>query len=413
MLTKFLKSTILLVSVVILFLSSCKEPAEMGVDKYSNQAVVPFFNDTTSIIAFSCKEDSIKTDEGTYNLVGSYKDPFFGTTEAAFAFQVLPTTTTTFNDATTLDSVVLRLYYSASQGNVSTPITLQIHELTEKLNVSNTYYSSHTIQYDATPIANYSFTPEGFISNKTAMPYLQIKLDNALAQKIITLKNDSANFFAGFKGLLVKAVSAIDGSIISFNLKSASTELDIFYNDSLIQRYSVNSQCAYLNMYNHNNYSDANPLLKKQIIDKDTLAGDSLLFIQSMAGVKFKIYFPFIKSWLEKNIAVSNAELVIPIASDDILTYAPPAQLSIFRGSTGFKNLTDISYFSTGGTYNDKTKEYRFTISKYIQDLILGKYTDDGLVIYITNYGINANRAVFKGTKQLNGTRLELKYINQ
>lgn len=412
MLKKVQKHVILLVSVTLYFLTACQEPNELGLTSLDKTQNNSFFNDTSTVVAFSALEDAVKSDSSSRNLVGAFKDPYFGTTEAAFAFQILPESVTNFTSSTVVNSAVLRLHYAASNGNTASPVTLKIYELTEQLSTTSQYYSNHPIAVEPSPLKTYTFTPATFISQLSSTPYIEIKLPISLAQKIVLLGSDPTQFLNGFRGFYVTCESTSDGSILSFDLKNENSKVVVYYNSNANwQNYRVTSQCEHLNLFNHHLYADATALLKKQIIDKDTLAGDSLVFIQSMAGVKAKLYFPFIKKWAEQKASISQAELVLPIANTDLNIYAPPAALALSRiTDSTLAIISDAKLYTIGGTYDALKKEYRFNVSRYIQDLILGIYEDKGLSLVAGNYGVSANRVVIKGNGQTKGLRLEIKY---
>ena len=73
-------------------------------------------------------------------------------------------------------------------------------------------------------------------------------------------------------------------------------------------------------------------------------------------------------------------------------------------------SLTSSSYF--GGIYDEKTKEYRFRITNYVQQKLKQESSDVGLNIVVSGAGVRGNRLVFRGTDELysDRARLEIYY---
>ena len=75
--------------------------------------------------------------------------------------------------------------------------------------------------------------------------------------------------------------------------------------------------------------------------------------------------------------------------------------------------LTDYTIGATyfGGFYNESKKEYRFNISKHIQEILNGEIIDYGLILIPDKRQMTANRVVLNGPESSNNKlRLELIY---
>ena len=104
------------------------------------------------------------------------------------------------------------------------------------------------------------------------------------------------------------------------------------------------------------------------------------------------------------------------VDENSIGDYTPPEKLILSKinanGTTSF--LTDYAYGDAyyGGYYSSTTKEYRFNISKHIQDALLnGSFEDKGLYILVSGAAVKSNRAVIKGNKSSqDNLRLEIIY---
>ena len=64
--------------------------------------------------------------------------------------------------------------------------------------------------------------------------------------------------------------------------------------------------------FDHNNYLDASPGLRQQVVNKDTTLGRNELFLQGLGGTRVKVRIPFLKDFVKHGpIAVNNALLIL------------------------------------------------------------------------------------------------------
>jgi hypothetical protein len=143
--------------------------------------------------------------------------------------------------------------------------------------------------------------------------------------------------------------------------------------------------------------------------------------VQSTGGVKTKITFPHIKDLKEKKIVINKAELVITcIEEEQALTkYPPPIQLSMYGINSKGESvrLPDDPYFMNysywGGRYDATTKEYRFRLTRYLQDVILNDKFEPYIYLVTEGAASSANRFILSGTNPDNASsrlRLEVYY---
>ena len=97
---------------VILF-SGCKDENELGRDILPDGDYLnTIFSDTTQVSTLTMKEDSLRADELSLQLLGSDKNPVFGLSTASVFTQVNLEGTPTFSNLPQADSLVLILSYS-------------------------------------------------------------------------------------------------------------------------------------------------------------------------------------------------------------------------------------------------------------------------------------------------------------
>lgn len=403
-----------------LFLFSCQDPDLVGLDvQPQGDKMDVIFLDSCSIKSITLKEDSLQSDETSFNLLGSISDPIFGITTAGFYSQFrLPTSNVIFNSPT-LDSITVSLAYNGFYGDTTTPLHIKIYEIAENISKDASYYSSHSFLLKPVPLADVWIAPRPhdsiLVNGINTAPRMNIRLDNSLGQRFLDASGssylaDNLNFLEFFKGLYFTAEqSSVIGSIVYFDLLSASglSKMTLNYNDSLEYNFLINTNCARVNKYSHNYSSAVIPLTQQIVSSPTTTFGDSVVFIQALAGLKTKIIFPYLLNL--KNIgalAISKAELTFNIetigTSNDQFT--PPLKLALSaiddNGRPSF--LTDQSEGDTyfGGTYDANNFVYKFNISRYIQQVLSGSKKDNGLYLMVSGSAIRANRLVLKGGKR-------------
>jgi len=435
----------------MIILSSCQEePDLIGMSLQSeNERLGIGYSDTTiNVIAYSDFDDSLRTDNYSANLLGTFNDPTFGTTTASIFTQIrLSTTSPSFPAGSTLDSLVLYLPYSGSyqiDPAIMDEQVVKVYEVNQKMYIDSIYYSNRVLSSNSTELGNLTFTPKPkdsiMINGEKQAPQLQIKLSSALGNSLLqALPADLANsdkFTEFFKGIYIKALplnttQENKGSILYFNLLSTLARMTLYYkkdiNDTVSNQYNfvINDKSAKYTYFNHYGYVGNNATrpatidFQKQLgvggFVKDTNLGQQKLYLQSMGGVKVNFKFPNIRNFSSNKVVVNEAILVIKNDDGDDKN-GPPALLTVLKklvdGKTAF--LPDIFEGSGffGGTYNTVTREYRMRITRYFQYMLNTTDADYGLVMLIDSRRTTANRFVFKGTDKTLGNRMkiEIKY---
>ena len=432
---------------LFIVLYSCKESDIVGLPQVTGQGQrLQMKPDSTKIVAYSLKEDSVETNGTSLNLVGNIVDPTFGKTCAGFYSQVfLNSSSVSFGTGPVLDSMVLSLSYAGYYGDVSKPQTINVYELTDDLSSSTSYYSTDKKHYNSIAIGsktNFIPKPKDSIYvmingiNTKIAPELRIKIDPTYAfDKFLSPSSSSylssnASFINYFKGLYIAPDTSKQGSsILYFDLISSQTLLTAYYHNSTgdVTNYSysfiITTDCARYNYFNHFKFNQANSDFTKQVINpKDTTLGDKVLYVQAMGGTKAKISFPELTNLLAKgNIAINKAVLILKpnlSLSSDTSIFKFPSQLALLRikkdGTTSVPPDYYVGSSYYGGTYNKTTNEYRFNLALYIQDILNNKITGDkGLYAIVNGASGDAGRLILNGPKaniSSDKLRLEITY---
>ncbi len=138
---------IFLVLLSAVIICSCSEKNIVGIDLLPDKnGLGTTFTDTVTIISYTVREDSLRTDTlFSQHLLGSYDSPVFGKTYANIYSQVLlPSNNIDLGSSLILDSVVLTLDYAGFYGDTAIQHKILVYQLTEDLGVNTEYYSNHT-----------------------------------------------------------------------------------------------------------------------------------------------------------------------------------------------------------------------------------------------------------------------------
>ncbi len=424
--------SILLLSLSLIFISCKKEFDSIGLD-LQKDPLGNSFSDTTTLIAYSLIEDSLQTNNLSNAIVGYVNDPIFGKTQAGFYTQFdLSGTNVSFGDNLQFDSIVLSLQYTGYFGDTLSSIKIGVYELAESLSRQKSYYSHQTTLIAGRNLTyenNYLLSPKPNthvrVDTTIQNPQIRIRLDDNFGINRI-LNNPSltnnVEFQENFKGLFIVAEEASGvGNLVYLSAISSLSGLTLYYKENGNRKkytFSISStNCRYYNYFDHFDYENAATDLKDQIFNHNYGLGKDKLYVQATAGVKTRIKFPYIHStFKDSNVVINRAELVISNIEDDSYFFYPNKLGLQWVKEENVTYLpddeiyTNVSYF--GGTYISSKKEYRFRITKFIQQLIHQENLEDEINLVVNGAGIQGGRLLLCGTKPgditLEGKRLRL-----
>ena len=379
-----------------------------------------FFTDTISVVAFnSPEEDSVRTSPVTTGLIGSYHDPIMGIHRSELYFQLrLPASNISFGaDETTivLDSIVLGLDYTGGFYGELNPLTFEVYELNEDIELDSIYYSNDEFETISTNIADPQRAtisptptlPTIDIGDEEVANQIRIHLDTTWGYMFFDpLIEDSLAttdlFLQWFKGLHVKT-QADNSAILNVDLTNGVSALTLYYQeqepDTTIYKefaFLINDNSQRINHFEH----DYSASLVQYYLDNPEL-GQQRLFVQGGAGQSIELDFPFIDGWLDSsNVAVNNAELILPI--EDVKSgLFLPARLFTVRIDEDGEEATIPDAFQgdthLGGFLDLENQEYRLNITRYLQQVITGELENRGLRIKPSFNGSSFNRASIFG----------------
>ena len=443
-LTSFVYAVALTVSVV-----SCSDPTLVGGSLLEDDKANVGFSDTLSIVATSITNDSIRTytpftssQLATY-LLGNLNDPVFGRSTSTIYAQVYPESNNPrFSDSTMVDSIVLVLpydidnFYAKVAGET---FDIEVFQLAEALLEDNEYYSNQEAMVEPMSIGNAQamvstdslefIDYEGTDTVMVKFPHYRIALDGAIADLLVgldsTIYSSDSLFLDAFKGLQLKS-AADDMGMLSFDLLSPDAGIYLYYRDSIngkprrfLYDFDIQPTVRFTN-YKHD-YAGA-PVA--QFLNKPEL-GDSLIFVQGMAGLETKLEIPNVTDL--QGLVVNKAELEFYVANieGDENDFAPITQLILTAPNSDgtLVAIEDIEIILSqrrsledlfGGTPlldpDGGPTVYKMNISAHLQEVIDGSRSK---TFYITPYrkAETASRSVLYGAKHPQyGIKLKLAF---
>lgn len=423
----------------IAFFGSCeKKESALGLEvQPQDEELGVLYVDTFTIITQTIKEDLIVSDPelllrydyGDYHfLLGEMTDSVFGTSKASFYTQVrLPKDNPEIGDPSKIafDSLVLMLGYNNFYGRLS-PQNYSVYEVTEDIIPSEQFNSFAVFNTNAVPIGKLGYhTPAPFdsliIAGKKTAPHLRIKLSwelgQRLAEKIAQGSITDNEFVEYFKGIHVVAEDNSrytgEGAILTFNPLSDLSAIRLYYKDSSSSKtlktfdFVINTGSKFANSYTHD-YS--NTPVEEQLQNPNL--GKQEVYLHSMGGLKAKVQIPNLKELGKaKNLAINKAELIVPYEPRSL---KPHDKIYLYK-LDALGNPSKIIDFTLQGayqavSYDAAKREYRFNISRYVNQVINENLTDYGLLIIPGASAVDARGAILKGGHPYNSMRLKITY---
>lgn len=430
----------MMIGALALAFASCKKsPDTIGNDLLSEEDYIGIYHTDTLTMVCHSFLDSVSTKNVVNGLLGSMNDPVFGLSQAGICTEFrFSAAGQLFGANPIVDSIVLQLYLTDYYGDTTQWQTVHAYSLMDTLSSEENYYNNTEVEIGNVDYANaFQFRPHphtktNVIDGDTiGQAIIRIPLSTSLGEFLITLDSSAYKepsiFKQYFPGLCLRCDPVDgDGNISYINMTNNSyTVMQLYYHNAATpdkpKRYDyyVTSSDTYFNQVFHD-YSLGEDAFVSQVVDGNTDLGQQLLYLQAMGGVRTKIYFPTLSHWADTlsegtHIIINEAKLIVPSASVDTAVYTAPKSLSMvyFKDDGTTSILPDYyegtSYF--GGSFNANTNSATFRISEYMQDILMGKLTDNGLSLGVTGGSYNAQRLIVNGPEvEENRIRVEITY---
>ena|SRR2546428_3887708 len=437
----------LLIPLISLFLfTGCENPNGIGLK--NDELVNGTFTDTATVVTETVADNPIRVDNNfdynnltgvnKYKLLGYFNDPIFGKSTADWYSQLqIPFAGFRFPSGATLDSTVLILPYAdtlvnnAFYGDINSRFKISVEQLASAMKSDSIYYSNQTFNttgeaeigggfFNANPTSKIylqDIRPHKPDSIKRENSQIRIKINPTFASSFF-LKADTTvynsqtaftNYFKGFKVRIDNTQTTGNGGIVYLNtfpgVQTGGARIEFFYKtstDTSSAQFRINSSVAQTNNFTHT----YNPELTAAL---SAGPNQQKSYIQSMAGIRTKISFPYLKGLIKnKKILVNKAELVFSVIPTTASASAEPLRrIYINKGQNNKGEYVQIAdgnssdpRFSNnmGGYYNSTTGTYHLNLVRFVNDILAGKTDDTNLYITVDNPAIDGGRVVVGGS---------------
>jgi hypothetical protein len=434
---KGLTSLVAISIVVFMALSGCKKPdSSIGLGLQPESDMLALFTDDSdsplvTVRLVTVREDSLATDELSTGVLGRVYHPRFGLVTASFATQLrLSAPNINFGENVVADSMYLALKMTGDVYGTLTPHSIMVSELVDTLVLDSTYYSNfnpetaHINLLDPSqPQVSLNPAADVIIGEDTVISQVRLKMSNDFAQTLLdqdtTTFSSNEDWLKYFPGVHISSMSGQGAAGIDISSGLSTMRLH-YHNDTDTSFYDfvISPLSARVNMFSHDFDGGLSELTSPET-DNSFIAGDELLYIMSGSGVKIEMYIDGLDALndsLGPERAVQKAELILHVDEHFYNTRYPAiAELFILtENEDGEPTSTPDQFLTNGhidGVFNPETMEYRFNISRTVQQLLnreseyvygCGNFSPDKdvppLHIVSTRAGISIQGVVIRGT---------------
>lgn len=419
-------------------INGCKDPVikDKGITSNPEDNINLSHLDTATVVINTVAESPLLASGVTTGVLGSMDDQ--GGTGKTFASVyaqcLLSQNGFNFHVADSnavIDSAVLSMPFindSSKYGTCTKPIDILVYEVTQDMSYANTYYSNDAFYINSSPIGSaYNFRPN--ISNylldslrwtnpDTALaPQIRVRLNSSFANRLLNTDSvslsSSANFVNNLKGIYITTNQAKPGSGVFYFL-TQSSKITLFYHTSQTRGktfdFPITQYSAIVNHFDHiHSGYDINRSLQ-------TAGPDQTCYVQSGAGTKVKLQFPYFKN-LPKDIAITKAELIVPYSTNytaDSFVRANGLRLvrlddTLAAQSLNAYNNSGIGLLTTRLDANNQSYPcYVFNLTEFAQRLLNGTYNNNGFYLQYS-YTVRADRTIIYNDSADDAKKCKLK----
>jgi|GEM_PF-3584803 len=340
-------------SFATILLLGCNESSVIGSDLIPpGDNLVVERTDTVTLLASTILEDSLETwdlSEQTeiddmllgrvnHNTLGAYQAEIFTQIELGF---INPD----FSNSE-FDSIVLILALDTFEvyGELQQPQSYHVYRMTEDFAVNDVLYSNKTFLTDAPnvlgSVTNWipNYTDSILVDTVKERAQIRIRLDDALKTELfdtmdLSMYQSDEDLQTLFKGLhIVPDVS--NTAMVSVDMNALETRVLIYYTKddtvSTFFPFLITESTGKTSYFNHDEARTTAPI---SMYVGDTDFGDSVVYVQGMAGANIKIDFPHAEAMNDQNIIVNKAVLQLSTLENDATDFNTrrPYQLTALR----------------------------------------------------------------------------------
>lgn len=367
--------------------------------------------DTLTIIASTIEEDSLRADELSQTLIGSYYNPQTGETNASFYSQLrLSTPDIDFGSNPVADSLVISFKYTGEFWGELQTQQFEIFRMTEGMEVDSAYYTDTEFEVDPINLIEagdenkqFKLSESIILEDDSVGPQLRFRLSADLANELIGLDADTYdsndNWTEYFKGIYVRS-NSFTGGIAHLDLIDGESLMRLHYHndtDTSFFDYVINSVTGRVNIFDQTPGGDLIGLNAQESVD-----GTIQNFVQAGSGYKTQIAFPFLDELNKiEGRTVNKAELIIPVSEPEDPRFSYQDLLFLLTeneegNAVGLPGQVS-SIISIGGNYESFGNQYRFNITRWVQSYLNG----DQAVNFVNM--VSSNGSISSKTVGVNG----------
>lgn len=414
---------------ILLTFIACEKPEDnLGLDLIAEEDLLGLRTvvDSVALSPYTVLADSGRTNELSRAMLGDFRHPEMGRTQASIYTQIrLSALGAEFdgedgNDAV-VDSLVLSFQYFATDsvyGELE-PMQFSVMRLDEDLDLDSAYYSddeteviNEELLFDPSPITP-AQNDSTFLYGESFPPQLRLRLKDELGGALIIEARDGlafegvSEFVEYFKGFRITAENlGSTGSILTLDLLQARSLLTLYYHnndeDSLSFDLSINENAQrYVNLsHDYTGFVAGNALL-------DASQRDQQLYLQAAAGLNVAVDLPLLQSIADtSDTAFNKVELVFPVTfpENQAINDFPERLFAIYVDSDGdVISIPDIfeGELHSDGFYDEDAGEYRLNITRFSQQVVNGEVDTSSLRILPVNNTISPNLVQLIGVDSL------------
>lgn len=419
---------------------SCNNPASIDTNLVDQDLLDIINEDDFEISSFTIEEDSILTYGPGFVILERYpfginQDPVFGTSSASITAQYFTVDNTPpIFTGSTVDSVILEMNLNQVEpfyGDTTGVVGIDVFEVAEILDPNTPYFNNFRVSRELAPIGTYEGVPnfrDSVLVNRyradtlfvdTFPPQIRINLSRSFGEEILfTDQNvlvDPTEFVTIFRGLEFVPTIANEG-LIAFDFNAFNTSLNqnisgsnilIYYTQDGEQRLFELAFLEFIGVKIGQQEQDFSGAPIEDFIG-DEVMGDSLLFVQGMAGTNAVVRLDDVDRLNGTLINGATLEVYGTALNDDEDLRPVPDQLVLREvldnGANTLIRDFESSVFAgtislSGGTpedMGDGIYKYTFNVGSQLQDIVDGISSNE-IHIFINGKIFDMRRVVLFG----------------
>jgi hypothetical protein len=400
-------------AVIILSVISCNTGTfDLGQEFVRSATYTELF-DTVSISVSTYRLDSVKTSGSGTALVGEVEIPQVGTMRAQSFFKVTMSSSATWSNKESYDSVCISLKHGSTYiGDTLKPFTLVVNRLTQALSANDEgyIYNNRTTAYEETPIGTYTYLPR-----PGDKPNISFRLNDDFGQEIMNFckenyqNSDRDAFFEKFlRGIRLGSGSGTE-SLMSYAANDSNMVISLYSHLPAIESEVVTREITLSSstiQYNNTKLDNIGHNFDNLNGSKDKLPSknsDDMALMHECSGYYARIDFPYIDELQDANQKgyVIKADLLLYPVKGSYEKGKLPSYIYLHE----IKKINDLgsaltnssSSQVTGTLYSDPLYDdnvyYKADITQYINSRLTETIvnTDNGITFTLSSAQSSTN----------------------